>query len=68
MVHHLRSLRPDAEFYVVPPGLCVNMKRITILDILNSLKAMEVQIEMDSDLIERARRPVDKMLALRRDD
>ena len=68
LVHHLRSLRPDAEFYVVPPGLCVNMKRITILDILNSLKAMETPIELDSDLIERARKPVDRMLALSRDD
>ena len=68
LVHHLRELRPDAEFYVVPPGLCVNMKRIPILDILGSLERMETRVELDADLIERASRPVDRMLALGRDD
>jgi quinolinate synthase len=66
LVHHLRELRPDAAFHVLPPGICPNMKRITLVDIVRSLETMETQVELDPEIIERARRPVDLMLALRR--
>lgn len=64
LVHHLRKLRPDAEFHVVPPGLCPNMKRITIRDIVKSLEGMETQVRLDPTILERARIPVERMLAL----
>jgi len=66
LAHHLRRLRPDAEFFVVPPGICPNMKRITISDILRSLENMETRVEMEPDLVVRARRPVDRMLEIGR--
>ena len=66
LVHHLKGLRPDAEFYVVPPGLCPNMKRITLLDIYKSLESLETPVELDRELITRARRPVDLMLKIKR--
>jgi quinolinate synthase len=66
LTHHLRELRPDAEFHVLPPGLCPNMKRITINNILESLERMETRVEMDQDLIDRARAPVDRMLEIGR--
>lgn len=66
LTHHLQELRPDAEFHVVPPGLCPNMKRITISDVLRSLENMETQVELDPELMRRARLPVDRMLELGR--
>jgi quinolinate synthase len=66
LTHHLRSLRPDAEFHVVPPGICPNMKRITISDIVRSLERMETRVELDDRLVERARAPVDRMLEIGR--
>jgi quinolinate synthase len=66
LVHHLRDLRPDAVFHVLPPGICPNMKRITLVDIVRSLETMETKIELDQDTIERARIPVDLMLDLKR--
>lgn len=66
LVHHLRSLRPEADFHVAPPGICPNMKRITLLNVLDSLERMETRIELDGDLIRRARLPVDRMLELAR--
>jgi len=66
LAHHLRELRPDAEFYVVPPGLCPNMKRITISDILRSLETMEAKVELDPELLRRARIPVERMLEIGR--
>jgi len=66
LTHHLRKLRPDAEFHVAPPGICPNMKRITITDIQRSLENMETPVEMDAELIRRARKPVDRMLTIGR--
>jgi quinolinate synthase len=66
LTNHLRKLRPDAEFHVVPPGLCPNMKRITLNNIVDSLERMETRIELDEQLIERARLPVDRMLDIGR--
>ncbi len=66
LTHHLRKLRPDAEFHVVPPGICPNMKRITINNVLQSLERMETQVELDEELIQRARAPVDRMLEVGR--
>jgi quinolinate synthase len=66
LTHHLRELRPDAEFHVVPPGLCPNMKRITLNNIVDSLERLETRIELEADLVERARAPVDRMLDIGR--
>jgi quinolinate synthase len=66
LTHHLRKLRPDAEFHVVPPGLCPNMKRITINNLVESLERLETEVELDDDLIYRARAPVDRMLEIGR--
>jgi quinolinate synthase len=66
LVHHLRGLRPDAEFHVAPPGLCPNMKRITLLNIQSSLENLETRVQLDDDLVQRARRPVDLMLKVKR--
>jgi quinolinate synthase len=66
LTHHLRKLRPDAEFYIVPPGICPNMKRITLSNILSSLETMQTPVELDPDLLDRARAPVDRMLEIGR--
>jgi quinolinate synthase len=66
LVHHLRTLRPDAEFFVAPPGICPNMKRITILDILNSLENNVTHVVLRPEVIERAKVPVDRMLEIKR--
>ncbi len=64
LIHQLKRVRPDATFLQSPPALCPNMKRITLQDVRDSLRDMKVRIELDPDLIERAKRPVDRMLAL----
>jgi quinolinate synthase len=66
LTHQLRKLRPEAEFHVVPPGICPNMKRITLSNILASLENMMTPVELDPDLISRARLPVDRMLEIGR--
>ncbi|HEX4963655.1 MAG TPA: quinolinate synthase NadA [Thermoanaerobaculia bacterium] len=56
---------PDVEF-IRPCNLCPHMKRITLPKILRSLETMETKVEVDPEVGERARRAVERMLAVGR--
>jgi quinolinate synthase len=56
---------PDVEF-VRPCNLCPHMKRITLAKILASLQSMQHEVRIDPALAERARRAVERMLAIGR--
>jgi quinolinate synthase len=56
---------PDVEF-VRPCNLCPHMKRITLSRIANALERMEHRVEVEPELAERARRAVERMLAVGR--
>ncbi len=56
---------PDVEF-VRPCNLCPHMKRITLPKILKALQTMSPQVEVDPAVAERARRAVERMLAVGR--
>lgn len=56
---------PDVEF-VRPCALCPHMKRITLPKILHSLQAMEHRVELDAETSGRARRALERMLAVGR--
>jgi quinolinate synthase len=54
---------PDLEF-VRPCNLCPHMKRITLPKIRHSLETMTHEVIVDPGIAERARRTVERMLAL----
>ena len=54
---------PGVEF-VRPCNLCPHMKRITLDKILHSLRTMSTEVHVDADVAERARRSVERMLAI----
>jgi quinolinate synthase len=56
---------PELEF-VRPCNLCPHMKRITLPKILRSLQEMEHRVEVPPEVAERARRAVERMLAVGR--
>src|SRR5437667_351343 len=56
---------PQIEF-IRPCNLCPHMKRITLPKILRSLQTMEHKIEIDPSIAERARRVVERMVAIGR--
>lgn len=56
---------PETEF-VRPCNLCPHMKRITLPRILASLERLEHRVEVDPGVAERARRAVERMLAVGR--
>jgi quinolinate synthase len=56
---------PDVEF-IRPCNLCPHMKRITLSNILRSLETMEHAVEVDPEVGDRARRALERMLAVGR--
>ena len=54
---------PGVEF-IRPCNLCPHMKRITLAKIRHSLETMTTAVELDPLTAERARRSVDRMLAI----
>ena len=54
---------PGTEF-VRPCNLCPHMKRITLAKIRHSLETMTTEVRLDPDVAARARRSVDRMLAI----
>ncbi len=56
---------PKTEF-IRPCNLCPHMKRITLPKILRSLQEMEYPVEVDPAVSARARRAVERMLAVGR--
>ena len=55
---------PDLEF-VRPCNLCPHMKRITLANIRHSLETMTHEVLIDAEVATRARRSVERMLAVR---
>ncbi|MGZ8844281.1 MAG: quinolinate synthase NadA [Pyrinomonadaceae bacterium] len=56
---------PEIDF-IRPCNLCPHMKQITLPKILRSLQRMEHQIEIDPAIAEKARRAVERMVAIGR--
>lgn len=67
MSDNLVSQFPQTEF-VRPCNLCPHMKRITLEKIARSLETMQSPIEIDPHLATRARRAVERMLAVGRQE
>ena len=53
----------DVEF-IRPCNLCPHMKRITLANIQQALETLQPRVEIDSDVAVKARRAVERMLAI----
>lgn len=65
IIHRMRKENPDCEFFSPePPILCHDMKKITLEDLRNALQNLVHEVKLDKDLMDRARRPIERMLEL----
>lgn len=56
---------PDKKFYSVGHRqFCPNMKRVTLDKVEQAIEDMSMEVELSSELIEKARRPLERMLEL----
>ncbi|WP_373855740.1 quinolinate synthase NadA [Acidisphaera rubrifaciens] len=63
MSDNVAARHPDIDF-VRPCNLCPHMKRITLANIRAALETMRHPVEIDPDIAVRARRAVERMLAV----
>jgi len=63
MSDNVAALHPDVEF-IRPCNLCPHMKRITLKNIRHALETDQHQVTIDPAIADRARRTVERMLAL----
>jgi quinolinate synthase len=63
ILHRLNKLYPSKQFWLLSPRLfCVNMKKTSLDDVLNSLENSVNGIELDEETIRRAGLCLDRML------
>lgn len=63
MADNIAAENRDIEF-LRPCNLCPHMKRITLQKILHSLQTLTTEVKVDPDVADRARRAVERMLAV----
>ncbi|MGR0184538.1 quinolinate synthase NadA [Azospirillum aestuarii] len=64
MSDNVAAASPETEF-VRPCNLCPHMKKITLANILDSLRTLEPQVTIAPEVADRARRSVERMLAVK---
>jgi quinolinate synthase len=70
ILHQMQKHAPEKTFIAAPPDAncncneCPFMKKNTLEKVYLSLRDLEPRIEMSRELIERAKRPIERMLAL----
>jgi len=63
MIHPLRKVRPDAEFYPASSrSVCPNMKKITVEKVLASLANLQYEITVPENIGRRAKRSLERMV------
>ena len=65
MIKRLQREYPEKEFYSLGPArVCVNMKKIRLEDVYQSLLNMQYQVKLPEDTMNRARTSLEKMVQL----
>ncbi len=65
MINRLRRERSDINFIPASSDLiCYNMKSTRLVDVRNALKHKQYQIEVDPDIAAKARKAIERMIAI----
>jgi len=68
LCYRLKKENPDKIFYPIKSALCPNMKKITLVKVLNSLEKLTVKIELPGEIIRKAKIPLQRMIDIGRGD
>lgn len=66
MTYRLTRESPEKRFYSVPGAICPTMKLITLENIIIALESMSPEIALDPVLMEKARKPLQRMMDIGR--
>ncbi len=68
MTYRLSKEVPDKKFIPVPSAICPNMKRTTVSSLIRALETMSPEITLAPEMIEAARKPLERMMEIGRGD
>jgi len=68
LCYRLKRENPDKEFYSLPNSICHDMKKITIDKVIKSLETLEPKLELSPSIIEKAKKPLTRMMEIGRGD
>ena len=68
MTYRLSKENPTKRFYAVEEAVCPTMKMITREMVIRSLETLQPAIELPAGVIEKARKPLDRMMEIGRGD
>jgi quinolinate synthase len=68
ILHQLRKISPDTRFYLPSNDrqICPNMKATTLRKVLQALETLQPEVSVPADIAARARRTLERMLAVGR--
>jgi quinolinate synthase len=65
MLHPLREAAPDTEFIAANErAACIYMKMITLPKLRDCLRDLVYEVKVPADIAERARIPIERMIAI----
>ena len=68
LCYRLEKEIPNKKFYPLETAICPNMKKITLEKVLNSLKTLEPKIIIPREIMNKAKKPLDRMMNIGRGD
>ena len=66
--YRLKKEIPEKTFHSLKSAICPNMKKITLEKVLNSLKTLEPKVDIPDEIMEKAKKPLQKMMNVGRGD
>jgi len=68
LCYRLKKETPEKTFYPLKSAICPNMKKITLEKVLNSLKTLEPKVKLPDEIMEKAKKPLQRMMDVGRGD
>jgi quinolinate synthase len=68
MTYRLSRVCPGKRYYPVPSAVCPNMKRIGVSSLLRALETLSPEVTLSREIIEAARKPLERMMEIGRGD
>lgn len=66
--YRLKKENPKKEFYPIKYAICPNMKKITLNKVLKSLETLEPKIKLSNEIMQNAKKPLQRMMDISRGD
>jgi quinolinate synthase len=68
LCYRLKNENPDKTFYPIKSAICPNMKKITLEKVLNSLETLKPKITLPDEIMQKAKKPLQRMMDIGRGD